>query len=770
KLVLLMAVAFALMSIAVPVKPHIVPELNFPWSVVWSVGTVIGFTFAPVIFHLHLLFPEPSSFVRRFPAIEWLLYLPWLFFLLPIAAAWQLSLNDYSFFDPSLDRPIFSQLLYATHTAYLLGAMAMVAVNYFSADSTGKRRIRFYTAGATVSVVPHLTDKLARPIEYAFNLRLIEDDGFRYLVVLAPAIFLPISLAYAITRHKVIPVSFVIRRGLQYLLAKNALRLLLLLPIVAILWNLASNPGSTLAEIILNNSLGFYFSLLLAAALFAFTRFGLAGWVDRKFFRRQYDKEQILHELGAEIQEVDSVSSLSRLVTSKIDEALHPLSIHLFFRDNDADADFSLGDPLTWANGADMKIDSDSPVLRVLASERRAIDLTQAVDGLPATEERWLRFLGASLLVPMHGTNGKLRGLLALGEKRSEIPYTSSDKTLLTLLATQISLIHENLKLKDRVITDARIRSEVLSRVDASSLNLLRECPKCGRCYDREAETCVDDRSELTFTMAVERTIENRYRLERLIGKGAMGAVYEATDKRINRRIAVKILSAASFGNREALRRFQREAQTAGRVRHPNVVTIFDYGVLSTEGAFLAMELVAGESLRQILDDRKTLADTTVVAWFAQVLDGIKAAHAAGIVHRDLKPANIVVSEFEGGDTRLSILDFGLAREQEVGESVTVPGTILGTFGYMAPEQLRGEQADERSDLFAIGVMIYEAVHGNRPFQGTTFHDLMRSMVEESVFYQNRRWAAFFTRALALDPERRYRTADKMKEALLING
>lgn len=768
KLVLLMASSFALMTIAMPVKPLVMPELSAPLSLLWSVGTVVGLIFAPILFHLHSVFPEPSSFIRRFPIIEKLLYLPCLLLTVPVAAMWNLSLNGFSGFDFSIDNPILAQLALLPNTAYLLGALAILIVNYFLTDATGKRRVRLYAAGAFAAAAPYLFEKLLRPLEYSFNFRLYIDESSRYFLTLAPTMILPIALGYAITRHKVIPISFVVRRGLQYLLAKNAIRLLLLLPVLGILWNAAANPERRLDDILLRNSIAFYICIFFAGVLIMINRFGLRDWVDRKFFRRQYNQEAMLRDLAEAIKEADSTSTLSRLVSHKIEAALHPASIYLFFRRDGGDADFSLSYGSTGADSANIKIDAESPVLRFLETQRRPISFPDAnTDDLPREDLRWLSRLGANLIVPMHGTDTKLAGFFTLGEKLSEIPYTGRDKELLESLANQIALIHENLTLKDRVRQEQKIRTDVLSRVDASSLNLLKECPDCGRCFDRETETCPIDKAELTFTLPVERTIEKRYRLERLIGKGAMGAVYEATDKRINRPVAVKILSGSMFGNREALRRFQREAQTAGRVHHPNVVTIFDYGVLRTEGAFLVMELVRGKSLRQILDRERILSPETVIEWFAQVLDGIEAAHQTGVVHRDLKPANIVVTQREAEPTRLSILDFGLAHEQELVESVTVPGTILGTFGYMAPEQLLGERTDERGDLFAIAVMIYEALHAQRPFQGKTYQELLRSMFETKVEYSSKKWETFFERGLAREPERRYGSANKMKEALM---
>lgn len=767
KQVVLMATAFALMTIAVPVMPRVVPELPLPWNVIWGVGTVFGLLFAPIIFHLHAIFPEPARLVSRFPVVEKLLYLPCLLLVLPIAAMWQLSLNGISRFDFALDSSIFTNLFFVPHTAYLFGTLIVLTVNYFSTERIGKRRIRLYAAGGALSVAPYLIDKLIRPLEYAFDFQLFNDDGFRSLLTLAPTVFLPVSLAYAITRHRVIPVSFVVRRGLQYLLAKNGIRFLLLLPSLGLLWNVLANPGRRLDEIVLRNTPGFYICIAAIVVVIAINKLGLRDWIDRKFFRRQYDREAILRDLGEEIQEADSVSMLSKLVSEKIDEALHPNSIYLYFRNDLGDSDFSISYTSTGGRNPDFKIDPESPILRFLQSERRPIDLRAADTGdLPKADEQWLYSLDPHLLVPMHGTDRKLAGFISLGEKRSEIPYTGSDKTLLMMVANQIALIFENLNLRDRVRQEQKIRTEVLSRVDASSLNLLKECPKCGRCYDREVESCRDDRAELTYTLPVERTIEKRYRLERVLGKGAMGAVYEASDLRINRTVAVKIMGGAKFGDREALRRFQREAQTAGRLHHPNIVAIFDYGVLSTEGAFLVMELVRGRTLRDILDDAKTLPDPIVIDWFGQVLDGIEAAHNAGIVHRDLKPGNIIVKRKEPDAARLSILDFGLAREQAICENVTVPGTILGTFGYMSPEQLRGEPTDKRGDLFAIAIMIYEAVHGERPFYGKTYQELLRSMSDSQPFYLNKKWAVFFKRGLATQPDSRFRAAEQMRQAL----
>src|SRR5262249_4943003 len=148
-------------------------------------------------------------------------------------------------------------------------------------------------------------------------------------------------------------------------------------------------------------------------------------------------------------------------------------------------------------------------------------------------------------------------------------------------------------------------------------------------------------------------------RLDKLLGRGGMGAVYEALDLRLDRRVAVKILSGQLFGNSAALRRFEREAQTSARLTHQNIITVFDYGVLSTAGAYLVMELVRGQTLGAILRKQSPVLSSVAADWLDQMLAATGFAHAAGIIHRDLKPENIFITDDAG---QVKVLDFGLAK------------------------------------------------------------------------------------------------------------
>ncbi len=225
------------------------------------------------------------------------------------------------------------------------------------------------------------------------------------------------------------------------------------------------------------------------------------------------------------------------------------------------------------------------------------------------------------------------------------------------------------------------------------------------------------------------------YRVLAPLGAGGMGEVCRARDDRLGRDVAIKVLTAEFAADSDRLRRFEQEARAASALNHPNVLTVFDVG--THEGVpYIVTELLEGETLRERLC-RERLPWRKAVEIAAAIADGLAAAHDKGIVHRDLKPENIFLTR----DGRVKILDFGLARlaPASVGESPaiaateTLPGTVLGTVGYMAPEQVRGEPADARSDIFAFGCLLYEMLTGKQAFQRDTAAETMTAILKEPV-------------------------------------
>jgi len=244
------------------------------------------------------------------------------------------------------------------------------------------------------------------------------------------------------------------------------------------------------------------------------------------------------------------------------------------------------------------------------------------------------------------------------------------------------------------------------------------------------------------------------YRLDGLIGAGAMGEVYRGWDLRLHRHVAVKVLPRQLADSPDRIRRLEAEARAAAVIAHPNIVTVYDTGT-DGEVPYVVTELITGETLRSALE-RGSIARDTALELGLQLARGLAAAHAHGVVHRDLKPENLIVAD--GGT--LKILDFGLAKVGHVpGADATAPGTLLGTSGYLAPEQARGEPADARSDLFAAGAILYELLSGRRAFGGATFAERLSAVLRDTPPAIDDPAAPIVMRCLEKDPAKRFQSA-----------
>ena len=256
------------------------------------------------------------------------------------------------------------------------------------------------------------------------------------------------------------------------------------------------------------------------------------------------------------------------------------------------------------------------------------------------------------------------------------------------------------------------------------------------------------------------------------LGAGGMGEVYKSRDTRLQRGVALKVISGEGLRDSERIRRFEQEARAAGTLSHPNVCAVYDLG--THEGSpFVVMELLEGETLRETLGSGH-LPLRRALTYAAQAAEGLASAHAKGIVHRDLKPENLFITK-EG---RVKVLDFGLAKltggelppadgpsVATVPGAITTPGVLLGTVAYMAPEQIRGSAVDARADVFALGVVLYEMLTHRRPFLGSTSADVMSAILHQEPAPlatlrpeapQHLAW--FVRRCLAKDPDRRVQT------------
>lgn len=269
--------------------------------------------------------------------------------------------------------------------------------------------------------------------------------------------------------------------------------------------------------------------------------------------------------------------------------------------------------------------------------------------------------------------------------------------------------------------------------------------------------------------MQTERTLADRYELVSHIARGGMADVFEARDTLLGRRVAVKVLHSQFSSDEAFVKRFRREAQAAANLSHPNIVSIYDWG---EDGAtyFIVMELIEGRTLRDVLKSERQLLPRRACEIGAEVAAALAVAHRAGLIHRDIKPGNILLAP----DGTVRVTDFGIARAWDDSQELTRTGAVIGTATYFSPEQAQGLTADERSDIYSLGVVMYEMVTGAPPFTGDSpvavaYQHVSTPVTQPSTLNPDIPPAleSIIGRALDKDPAGRYQTSDDIRADLL---
>src|SRR5581483_4268912 len=273
-------------------------------------------------------------------------------------------------------------------------------------------------------------------------------------------------------------------------------------------------------------------------------------------------------------------------------------------------------------------------------------------------------------------------------------------------------------------------------------------CSQCGTGNLDGTRFCNSCGSSLTATVAVNkspekesaqpadpllgRTIEGKYRFDAKLGEGGMGAVYKATRMLIGDIVAIKVLHGAQSATAQAGERFRREAQAAARLKHPNAVAIYDFGVTGDGLLYLIMELAEGQSLRSLIKEKGAIPPQMAAEIMGQACSALDEAHQHNIVHRDIKPDNIMVRTTSGG-MQVKVLDFGIAKLRDLtgSDTLTQHGSVIGTPHYMSPEQCLGEELDGRSDIYSLGVVLYEMLSGVAPFRGNTSREIITKHITQ---------------------------------------
>jgi len=645
--------------------------------------------------------------------------------------------------------PSWVLLVFGVQSLVYLGAVLVaLPVSYLKLETvTDRRRFRVLVFGALVAMVFYLPRVIGAalinlsPWFYEFY-----DSPYVYMVCTLGMLIFPMAFAYAILKQRLFDLRVIIRRGVQYALAR---RVLLAIPLVAI----GLLIGTVLAQgrqplfSVLKTHAWSYVAIAALAALASTQRQKWLSALDRRFFRDKYDAQQLFREIVDDIRRAENVEEVAQQVVGRVAEALHTQGCGLLVR--------KPGESLyrIVAAAPPGSLSTDLPATNKLIPLVRMLEcpvpITQAGTGwvgqqLPQVDKDFLQKARIELLVPVALKEGSTEALLVLGGKLSEEPYSQEDTALLENVAGALALL--------------LMRGNALHPGRA-----FEECPACGTCYDTGTTRCKKESTALVL-VATPRMLAGRYRLEKRLGHGGMGKVYHATDMSLNRDVAVKMIRDEFFADRKAIEKFRQESQITGSFAHPNVVTVYDFGVEAGQRVFLVMELLEGITLRQELRANKRLDPARTLELFEGICAGVDSAHARGLIHRDLKPENIFLSNKDGKEF-VKITDFGIAKSlpKSVDETRdTITGVLVGTMKYMSPEQMRGRPPSPRWDLWALAVIAYEAICGCAPFVGEDSETLRIAILGThfppvTVLLPDApiRWQAFFEGAFAHEEEQR---------------
>ena len=712
---------------------------SLPFLFQWPVMLV----YVSAAFRTPLLFTFFCLFPKKLFSNRWI----WIVLLAgpAVATIYALYLFARTVYDPghlaSLAPPWVLIAFALQSVVYLLAGLLVLPIGYWRLESlTDRRRFRVLFFGALIGLLFYLPRVFGTMLT-DFNSSIADLLSSPTLDLVSSAGFLvfPLSFAYAILRHRLFDVRVIIRRGLQYALARGVL-----LSVPAVIGGLlavdlmlhGNDPLFTVLK-----ARGWIYGGIAALTGLAFLQRG--SWLsslDHRFFRDKYDAQQLFREIVEEIRRAVSIQQVAPQVVSRITDALHGEFCALLLR--------KPGETLyrVISSSPDGALASDLPATNKVIPLVRALDTSVPIllaetgwlgQQLPQVDKDFLHNARIDLLVPVALAEGRTEALLVLGMKLSEEPYSREDVALLENVAITIALL--------------------LSRGPANlSGRAFEECPQCGACYDTGTTRCEVEGSTLSL-VASPRLLVERYRLEKRLGQGGMGRVYRATDVSLDRSVAVKMIRDEFFSDHEAVERFRRESRAAGGFSHPNIVTVHDFGVDPNQRAFLVMEFLDGITLREELRTQKRLAPSRTVQLFEAICAGVGAAHFRGLVHRDLKPENIFLVR-AGTAEIIKITDFGVAKflpQVSQDTSSTLTGVFVGSLPYMSPEQLRGEPLSPRWDLWALSVIAYETLCGVPPFLGPDFPSLQNAILAGSCrpvssrIQGSPRWQEFFNRALA---------------------
>jgi hypothetical protein len=591
-----------------------------------------------------------------------------------------------------------------------------------------RRRVQVFIIGLSVTIVPAIIAIVMVGISADF-LAFVQRDDIRTVMdplVYALIVATPMITTYAVLVERILPVKILLRQTFRYWLGNGFIVLSIALPVLLLAYYLYVSRASSLAALFGGYN-GLFIAVALGISLFMFEqRHRARQYLDELFYRSGYDANAVLAELAQNAQSCMSLADLAHAVQHALDSSLQPQSSHLLF----VSSGKTLRDPQQEL--ADLPMDSTlASALFAVKQPVHVRDIPIAADG---DEKRWLAQADASILLPfkLKAVNS---GMLVLGSKRSELPYTHADFNFLQLLLNTVTAPCGHLLETWNVLEGDRRAAQ---------------CSNCGT-VTTEPNHCTTCGSDNFMEALLPKVLHQQYDVIQVLG-GSLGIVYLAHDTQLQRPVVLKTVASASVEEWLFLR---DEARVMATVNHPHIASIF--GLESYQGMpILVCEYLPGGTLEELLRDGY-LARNEALTIIEQVARALGFLHGRGIAHGDVKPSNI---GFDAEETA-KLLDFGLANRIPGPSSIAGPSG--GTYAYMSPEKIQQQACDQRADLWALAVSLFEALYGINPFAADDLPGVIENVAnaERTVFAAVASPSPFFVVALSNDIARRPQTAEQ---------
>jgi hypothetical protein len=721
-----------------------------------------------------------SNKQRRFA--NWMIYVSFIFgtLLFIICALPLLSGNrvgENSLFEQtgySISSETLGRYAWAALVVLMIPSLPFSILKTRTADLKEKRRMAIFLGGITVGCGPMILALLIKGMSPTFA-EFINGAPHHWIqnFLLRPLLItVPITTAYAVLVYRVMDVRFVVRKAIQYTFARSTVYVAAIVPFAAMAWYLYRRRGETLSNLFAGSGPLWLFLVAIVALTAVRLRRRVLNSLDHRFFREQYDSRKILAELVEKSRKAGSINELTELLRTEIDRALHLHSIAVLIANQTLgiiESPTQVVRPLRESSTLAVMAGGQENPMDVNLGERES-----PLRRLAQSEQEWIADGGFHLLVPLHSSDGKLIGLLALGEKKSELPFSSEDRLLLTAIAGSAALTVEN----RLIISGGRGQSvlEGAPRRDQVEfdVNTAHECVKCHRIEPLEVTDChCGGKMEMA---PVPYMLLGKFRFERRLGAGGMGVVYKAHDVTLNRSVAIKMLPHVTP---EYSTRLRNEARAMAAVLHPNLAQIF--GAETWCGTpLLIVEYLPGGTLADKLKAAR-LPLKEILKLGITLAGVLESMHSAGVLHRDIKPSNIGYAL----DGSPKLLDLGLAKIvldlwksgaitkaaevphskppiQDLLDTQTLSTEIIGTPAYLSPEALTGQHSSPSVDLWSLAVVLYEALTGKHPFIDSDIRKTL-TRIRKAQAYDIRDFYAecppelvgFFTSALSIRPRDR---------------